>query len=72
MPFRLMYCFSDFLYFIFFYIIKYRKKVVLLNLHNSFPEKNEKEILLINIEIKKTKNNFNIEGIAYPEKIKYC
>jgi Kdo2-lipid IVA lauroyltransferase/acyltransferase len=47
MPFRLLYCFSDFLYFIFFYIVKYRKKVVFQNLRNSFPEKSEKEIRTI-------------------------
>ena len=46
MPFRLIYVFSDFLY----YVLKltgYRKSVVLTNLKNSFPEKTEKEILLI-------------------------
>jgi len=58
-----MYCFSDFLYFIFFYIIKYRKKVVLLNLHNSFPEKNEKEIQLIAKKFYKHLCDILLEGI---------
>jgi len=42
-PFWLLYIFSDILYYI-FTTIGYRKKVVLENLKNSFPEKNEKEI----------------------------
>jgi len=35
---------SDFLRFILFYIVGYRKKVVFTNLRNSFPEKSESEI----------------------------
>ena len=44
LPFPLLYLFSDFLCFILFHLIGYRKKVVLQNLRNSFPEKTEKEI----------------------------
>lgn len=46
-PFWLLYFFSDVLYVFVFYVFAYRKKVVLGNLKNSFPEKSEKEIMLI-------------------------
>lgn len=44
LPFWLLYGISDFAYFLLFRVIKYRKKVVLENLRNAFPEKSEKEI----------------------------
>jgi KDO2-lipid IV(A) lauroyltransferase len=44
LPLRVLYIFSDFLYFIAFYIIAYRKKVTLINLKKSFPEKSPAEI----------------------------
>ena len=44
LPFRLMYLLSDVLYFKIYYVFGYRKKVVLMNLRNSFPEKSEEEI----------------------------
>src|SRR5882762_3839199 len=43
LPFRALYKLSDLLYY-FFWLSGYRKKVVLENLRNSFPEKNQKEI----------------------------
>lgn len=47
LPFWLLYRVSDFLYFIIYIILGYRKKVVLQNLRNSFPEKSEEEITQI-------------------------
>lgn len=47
LPFRLLYLFSDFLFVLVFYIIKYRKKVAIENLKNSFPEKSHEEIMSI-------------------------
>lgn len=47
LPFPLLYLFSDFVYVILFYVIGYRKDVVLTNLKNAFPEKSEKELLLL-------------------------
>jgi len=47
LPFSIIYLFSDFLYFIFFHVTGYRKKVIYENLINSFPEKSENEINLI-------------------------
>lgn len=46
-PIQILYLFSDFAYLIVFYLIRYRRKVVLMNLHNSFPNKKEKEIKAI-------------------------
>jgi len=46
-PFRALYVFSDILYYWFYYIHGYRKKTVLKNLRNSFPDKSEAEIYKI-------------------------
>ncbi len=44
LPPRVLYVFSDFIFLIIYYLIPYRKKLVLKNLRRSFPEKNKKEI----------------------------
>ena len=44
LPFPVIYLFSDFVCFLIFSVFGYRKKVVLENLHKSFPEKSEQEI----------------------------
>lgn len=44
LPFRLLYWLADFLYFLLFYVVQYRKKVVYRNLKNSFPDKSAAEI----------------------------
>ncbi len=43
-PFWFLYLLSDFVFFLFFHIVKYRKEVVFSNLKNSFPKKSEVEI----------------------------
>ncbi len=43
LPFPVLYAISDFLFVIFYYVSGYRKKVVLQNIRNSFPEKSGKE-----------------------------
>ena len=43
LPFRVMYLFSDLIYFPVFYFFKYRKDIVMNNLQIAFPEKTEKE-----------------------------
>lgn len=50
LPFPLLYGLSDILFFIFYYIFPYRRKVVLQNLRSSFPEKPEAEIRKIEKE----------------------
>lgn len=47
MPFRILYVLSDGVYGLLFYVTGYRKKVVLKNLRNSFPEKTQEEINII-------------------------
>ncbi len=47
LPFRVLYLVSDAVYILIYYIIGYRKKVVLDNLKLAFPNKTEKELLLI-------------------------
>ena len=44
LPFRVLYIISDGIYFLFFYVIGYRKKVVLDNLKLVYPQKPEKEL----------------------------
>ncbi|ARV13631.1 lipid A biosynthesis acyltransferase [Polaribacter sp. SA4-12] len=44
LPMRVLYIKSDFLYILMYYIIGYRKKVVLDNLKLSFPEKSDEEL----------------------------
>ncbi len=45
LPMPILYIISDSIYFILYYIIGYRKKVVRYNLRLCFPEKSEKELL---------------------------
>ena len=47
LPFPVLYILSDGLFVLLYYIVGYRKDVVLENLRNAFPEKNEKEIQAI-------------------------
>lgn len=47
LPLELLYYLSDFLYLLLYYFPSYRRKVVASNLKNSFPEKTEKELKVI-------------------------
>ena len=47
LPMRVLYLFSDFFYFLIYYVFGYRKKVVLLNLKLAFPNKSEDELKTI-------------------------
>jgi KDO2-lipid IV(A) lauroyltransferase len=47
LPFGVLYFFSDCLYLLVYTVFGYRKKVVRLNLANSFPNKNAQELLEI-------------------------
>lgn len=44
LPFSLLYLFSDFVFFLLYYVIGYRKEVVTENLRNSFPDKTDAAI----------------------------
>ncbi len=45
LPFRILYAVSDLLHLVLYRLAGYRKKVVMRNLRNAFPEKNEREIV---------------------------
>ena len=51
LPFRVLYILSDVLFIVFYYVIGYRKEVVMKNIRNSFPEKS-------NVEQKKIARGF--------------
>lgn len=44
LPLRVLYLLSDSVYFLIYYVARYRKKVVFGNIRKSFPDKSEKEI----------------------------
>lgn len=44
MPFRLLYLLSDVMFILLYYVLSYRKKVVMGNLRASFPDKSEAEL----------------------------
>ncbi len=44
LPFNLLYAFSNFLFFILYYFVGYRKELVLNNIRRVFPEKKTKEL----------------------------
>jgi KDO2-lipid IV(A) lauroyltransferase len=44
LPFWALYRLADIIFVLAYYVIRYRKEVILDNLHKSFPEKNKKEI----------------------------
>ena len=50
LPLRILYIFSDLIFVLNFYIIRYRKQVVYENLKKAFPEKSEQEIYKIQRE----------------------
>lgn len=47
LPFRILYMLSDLLYLFLYYVIGYRKKVVMNNLKIAFPEKSNDELTII-------------------------
>lgn len=47
LPFPVLYILSDFLFFVIYLVIGYRKRVVFENLQGSFPEKSNEELLTI-------------------------
>jgi KDO2-lipid IV(A) lauroyltransferase len=64
LPKRGIYIVADFLFFIGYFLVGYRKKVVLKNLCNSFPEKSKKEINKIAKKFYRHLADVMIENIA--------
>ena len=46
-PFRLLFGIGDLIFYLLYYVLRYRNKIVFKNLRNSFPEKSEVEITRI-------------------------
>ena len=44
LPLKILYLFSDIIFFVMYYVVGYRRKVVIENLTKSFPEKSDQEI----------------------------
>ena len=63
LPYRILYLFSDLLFFIFYRILGYRKKIVSTNLKNSFPDKTDKELKEIMRNFYKHFCDLILEGI---------
>jgi Kdo2-lipid IVA lauroyltransferase/acyltransferase len=63
LPFWILYLFSDILYFLLFRVVKYRRKVVELNLQNSFPEKSVADRLDIEKRFYKHLSDLILESI---------
>lgn len=47
LPLRVLFVFSDLLYLLLYYVVRYRRKLVRKNLRDSFPEKTEEELVSI-------------------------
>lgn len=62
-PFWLLYQFSNILSFLFNHVFRYRKKVIITNLRNSFPEKSDKEIRIITKKAYKNLTDIIVESI---------
>ena len=61
LPFCVIYLISDIIYFVIFYLVRYRRRVVRKNLRNSFPDKSEKDILDIEKKFYKTLCDYFLE-----------
>ena len=61
LPFGVLYLLSDFFFFVSFYVVRYRRKLVRRNLKNSFPEKSAKEIDAIEREFYRNLCDYGVE-----------
>jgi Kdo2-lipid IVA lauroyltransferase/acyltransferase len=63
LPFFILYKISDFIYYPLYYIFKYRRDVVRMNLTNSFPDKSLQEIIIIEKKYYQHMADLLIEGV---------
>lgn len=61
LPFRVLYAISDFLFFLSFHVIKYRRKLVWKNLKNSFPAKSETELRKVEKDFYRNLSDYAVE-----------
>ncbi|MBX2897551.1 MAG: lysophospholipid acyltransferase family protein [Cyclobacteriaceae bacterium] len=62
-PLTVLYLFSDFLFFVSYYVINYRLKLVRKNLKQSFPEKSIAELKLIEKQFYKNLCDYGVETL---------
>lgn len=65
LPFCILYLFSDVLYFLVYYVVRYRRRIVRDNLVKSFPEKDLKEIVGIEKKFYSSLCDWFVEIIKY-------
>ncbi|WP_160137287.1 lysophospholipid acyltransferase family protein [Chryseobacterium sp. c4a] len=63
LPLRILYIFSDVMFFLNYYLVGYRKKVITQNLRNSFPDKSEEEIRKIRKKFYRNFSDYLVETI---------
>lgn len=63
LPFPILYKIADLIYYLLYYVFKYRRDVVRLNLTNSFPEKKLEELISIEKEYYRHMADLLVEGV---------
>lgn len=63
LPLKILYIFSDIIFFVNYYFVGYRKKNVLENLQNSFPDKNHAEIEQIRKQFFRNFSDYIVETV---------
>lgn len=63
LPLKVLYIFSDVMFFLNYYFVGYRKKVITQNLRNSFPDKSEEEIRKIRKKFYRNFSDYLVETI---------
>lgn len=63
LPLRILYIFSDVMFFLNYYLVGYRRKVITQNLRNSFPDKSEEEIRKIQKKFYRNFSDYLVETI---------
>lgn len=63
LPLSVLYFFSDFLFFVSFYLVRYRRRLVQRNLANSFPEKDKEELKKIEKEFYRNLCDYAVETL---------
>ena len=63
LPLRILYIFSDVIFFLNYYLVGYRKNVITQNLRNSFPDKSEEEIRKIRKKFYRNFSDYLVETI---------
>jgi len=61
LPFPVLYAFSDFLFVVSYYLVRYRRAMVQKNLKNSFPEKSQTELAQIEKQFFKNLCDYGVE-----------